>query len=223
MKKNLLACLLLVMGSVLSPLSAQYQKEISVGAKFGTNLSRATFRPSVKQNLLLGYMGGISFRYSEEKYFGFIIEANFSQQGWDENFEDPSLKYNRRMNYLEVPFMTHIFFGNKVIRGFVNLGPQVGFLISDKKNTNLDLNNLPKLPSDSHPTEQLNMPIAKKFDYGICGGAGIELRAKKHSFMLEGRYCFGLGDFFNNRKKDYFATSSNQNITIALTYMFRLK
>ena len=226
MKKQLIKGLLLFLCMLYIPAAfsqKHYRPEISIGAKFGTNLSNTTFVPKVKESLLLGYMGGLSFRYIEEKYFGFILEANFSQQGWKENFETEPYSYTRRMNYVEIPFMSHIFFGKKAVRVFFNVGPQIGFFVSDTYKSNFDITAPPLDIELSRSVEQYTLPITRKVDYGIDGGAGLEIRAGRNSFMLEGRYYFGLGDFFNNRKKDYFATSSNKNILIALSYMFRIK
>ena len=63
------------------------------------------------------------------------------------------------------------------------------------------------------------MPLEKKFDWGLCGGPGFELRTGIGSFLLEGRYYYALGDIFNSRKEDYFSKSSSQVISAKLTYM----
>src|SRR5699024_12794713 len=68
----------------------------------------------------------------------------------------------------------------------------------------------------AHPNyenEQHNMPVEKKFDWGLCGGPGIELRTGIGSFLLEGRYYYALSDIFNSRKEDYFSKSSSQVIS----------
>ena len=39
--------------------------------------------------------------------------------------------------------------------------------------------------------------IQNKFDYGITGGGGVELRTKKAgSFIVEGRYYFALSEIY---------------------------
>ena len=66
--------------------------------------------------------------------------------------------------------------------------------------------------------------IGNKFDYGIAGGGGIELRTKKAgSFLIEGRYYFALSDFYSTTKKDYFARAAHGTITIKLSYLFDLR
>jgi len=78
---------------------------------------------------MMGIHGGMAVKYISEKHLGLIAEVNYSQRGWTEEF-DPTdgFSYNRRLNYLELPIMTHIYFGNK-IRFIVNIGPQISFLL----------------------------------------------------------------------------------------------
>ncbi len=200
---------------------SDYRPEFTVGIKGGTTLSSVSFSPRVTQSLLLGYTSGVSIRYIEEKFFGLIAELNFTQCGWNETFEEDPYQYSHRLNYVSIPLMTHFFFGNKVVRGFINAGPQMSLLVNDSYKANFDINNLPEFSQKSKVTEIYNMDIAHKFDYGITAGAGIEFRFKKvHGLMLEGRYYYGLGDIFKNRKKDVFAASHNQIISISLGYLY---
>ncbi len=70
----------------------------------------------------------------------------------------------------------------------------------------------------------MSMDIKNKFDYGILGGAGVELTIKKkHSIMLEARYYFGLGNVFPSAKKDEFSASRGTSIQVTLGYMFHIK
>ena len=184
-------------------------------------MSRVSFTPTVTQALLLGYTGGVSVRYIEEKYFGLIAEVNFTQAGWNETFDTDPYTYSHTLNYVTVPFLTHFFFGNRVVRGFINAGPQIGFLLGDSYKSSFDVNNLPEFSQKSKVKEIYTMDIAHKIDYGIMAGAGIEFRIRKsHGIVLEGRYYYGLGDIFKNRKKDVFSASHNQIITISLGYLY---
>ena len=68
--------------------------------------------------------------------------------------------------------------------------------------------------------EQYGKDTENSFDYGICGGGGIDWSTKVGHFVLEGRYYYGLGDIFKNTKKDYFGRSGNSSITVKLSYLF---
>lgn len=107
-------------------------------------------------------------------------------------------------------------------RFIINLGPQVGFLLGEKEfysdPSTWDTTNRPQ-----GTDEQYGKFADRKFDYGIVGGGGVEIRTGIGHFLLEARYYFGLSDFYNNSKKDYFSRSAHSYIGGRLTYLFDLK
>lgn len=201
-----------------------FDTELSVGIKGGVSIPNVAFSPSITQTTCLGYTTGLVLRYTEENIFGLIAELNFTRRGWKEKFEDDPYNYQRMLDYVEIPFLAHIYFGNKTIHGFVNLGPQVGYLLSDSHRANFDIHNIPDFTEEGKITEVYNMPVAHRFDYGITGGLGLELRLKRHIIVFEGRYYFGLGDLFGNRKADLFSGSSaNRGFLASIAYLFRVR
>ena len=210
------------------PAAAQLGEErhnFAVGINGGLNISSVSFQPKIKQNSLKGMALGVTMRYMSEKYFkmmcGLQMEVNYSQRGWDENIDDGSDNtYSRTMNYLEIPFMAHLAFGkdalNRGVKVFFNAGPQIGIFLSDKEkmSDNWDTSNRP-----GGVTGQYGKAVENKFDYGIVGGAGLEVSTGIGHFLLEGRYYFGLADFYKNSKKDYFEKSAHSFIGVRLTYL----
>lgn len=229
MKKRTLPLLLALTLMLLLPAfkataQTHYESNIAIGAKAGTTLAMMTLTPSVPQSMLLGTTMGVTFRYIEEKHFGFIVELNMMQRGWKETFDETPYTYQRRLTYLHLPFLTHIYFGSHKFRGFFNAGPEVCWLIGDSHSQNFDINNLPDFNDPYRETEQFDMEVHTKFDYGISAGLGMEFILKnKHSFTLEGRYYFGIGNLFGSSKLDHFAASRGMAISVTLGYMFRLK
>ena len=227
MKRVVVITIMLLMLGLNFNATAQthYESNIAVGAKGGTTFSMISLSPSVPQSMLMGMMMGVTFRYIEERNFGFIVELNMMQRGWKEKFEkDPGYAYQRRLTYLHLPFLTHIYFGSHKFRGFFNAGPEVCWLISDSFTGNFDLANPPVFNEEFRETEQLDMPVNSRFDYGISAGLGMEFILKnKHSFTLEGRYYFGIGNLFGSSKADHFGKSNSMAISVALGYMFRIK
>ena len=80
---------LLAIDLITSSLSAQVgelRNNLAVGFNGGYNLSSVDFSPTIKQGLLPGYTGGVTMRYTSEKYFSLIcaaqLELNFAQRGW---------------------------------------------------------------------------------------------------------------------------------------------
>lgn len=221
----------LLTGACALPAQAQIgeqRRNLALGVNGGINLSSASFTPSVKQKNLMGINAGVTARYISEKYFSMIcglqVELNLAQRGWDEFYEDyPTLSYTRTMNYAEIPFLAHLAFGkNRGLQFFIHLGPQIGFLLSDSEKISGDWEGT--LAKGARiEVEQHGKSIDNKFDYGIAGGAGFELRTKAGNFLVEGRYYYALSDFYGNTKKDYFARSAHGVITAKITYLFDLK
>lgn len=228
----------MIISSVIVVLSAMshmataqryYTPHFDIGGKAGITMSNMQFSPSVEQAMLMGKMAGITMRYTEEKIFGLIAELNIEQRGWKEGFEkdEGDFDYRRHFTYVQLPLLTHIYFGGKKFKGFVNLGPSVGYMIGDKITSNFDYENpgsVSGFPMQYRSVEQMRMDVSNKFDYGIMAGAGMELIMKrKHSFLLEFRYYFGLGNVFPSSRKDVFSSSRGTSIQVSLGYMIRVK
>lgn len=225
-KKGYIVAGLLLTAGVL-PVSAQLQEQrrnFALGVNGGVNLSSVSFQPTIKQNTMIGPAMGITARYISEKYFKMIcgvqMEVNYSQRGWNEKIEDGTDNtYKRSMSYIEIPLLAHLAFGKDEGHGarfIVNLGPQVGFLLSEKETMGGKW-----APDDRYTSNITYGKMAdNKFDYGLVGGMGVELRTGIGNFVLEGRYYFGLSDFYGNSKKDPYSRSAHSYIGGRLTYLF---
>lgn len=190
-----------------------FKKELLIGGSFGTNFSSVSFAPKIKTKQLMGFMGGVSARWIAEKNVGLQAEINYSQNGWEEDFEEQPYEYTRKLNYVEFPFLTHIYFGGKNTRFFINLGPKIGYLMSESESKNFEEN-----PETVRRTEQYGKDVENKFAWGLCGGPGFELKTGIGTFSLEGRYYYSLGDIFSNRKGEPFSKSSSQVFSVKLAY-----
>ena len=201
-----------------------YQPHFDIGGKAGMTFSRLAFTPGVEQSMASGILMGVKARYTEEKFFGLIAELNIEQRGWREVFEETDFNYTRKLTYITLPILTHIYFGSDKAKGFFNLGPSVG---SESISSNFDYNNpasVEGFPIDNRHVNQMSMAVKNKFDYGITAGAGFELTLRgRHHLLIEGRYYYGLGSIFPSNKKDEFSASRCNSIEVSLGYMFRIK
>lgn len=184
-------------------------KEYYLGAQAGVLASMVHFSPDVTQSALSPYWGtnaGIVFRYSGHKCCGLQVELNYMQRGWYET----QTNYRRELSYLELPFLTHICFGNK-FRGFVNLGPQVGILLNEKHH------NMPEDKKTQH------FPLDTRFDWGVAAGLGALYRSVAGVWQLELRFNYSFGDMFSNHKTDYFQNSNSMNLSLNFAWMWQFK
>ena len=198
--KQLILPLILLLALPASRMAAQrhYIPHVHVGVHGGMSLSNQSFYPSIKESMLSGAQFGVSFRYAEERHVGLLAELNIEQRGWKENFEEDPFSFQRQLTYIELPIMTHIFFGSRTVKGFFNLGPEVGYMIGDKSTANFPYMDLPAVD-------------------------GFPAIRRRNSITLEGRYYYGLGNIFPSSRKDVFSASRGSSIQITLGYLFRLK
>ena len=233
-----------------SPIRAQvgeHRNDMAIGVNGGMVLSNVGFLPKVPQTMHQGLTGGLSFRYTSEKYFSSICavvaEVNYAQIGWKEDILTPDdqpvinrmtglrEEYQRDMTYLQVPVFARLGWGRerKGLQFFFQVGPQAGFFISEKTKMNFDWDNRTPVYSDgsgrtSSIVAQDTMAVEHKLDYGIAGGLGLEFsHPKVGHFLLEGRYYYGLGNIYGDTKRDYFALSNFNNIVVKLTYLFDIQ
>ena len=234
----------------------EYRTDLAVGVSGGYVMSNVAFVTKVPQTMLGGITGGFTARYTCEKYFSSICavtaELNFAQIGWNEDIldkndkpvplhTDPSqnLYYRRKMTYVQVPLLARLGWGRERngLQAFIHLGPQIGFFLNDKTESNFDVRDPAFDPAihngyygkdykyadlrSSHVVAQDSMAVENKFDYGIAVGAGLEFSNRHFGhFMIEGRYYYGLGNIYGNTKRDYFSRSNFGNIVIKCTYLF---
>ncbi|MDR3340369.1 MAG: PorT family protein [Candidatus Symbiothrix sp.] len=197
-----------------------FTPEWAVGINGGATFSKVSFSTGfrIPQELLLQSSEGITIRYISENNFGIQGELNYSLRGWKEITDSVHLnRQTRSLAYLELPLMTHIYFGMGKRANFIfNLGPQVSYFLHEK-NLETEIN------TANVSSEYYNVKIQHKFDYGLKATMGIEFKTGVGSFVLDGRYYFGLSDIFNNSKSDLFQASPHKVIGLNLTYLYRIK
>lgn len=235
----LLLCPLMVKAQV-----GEYRTDFAIGANAGYMLSNVGFMPEVPQKMLGGLTGGLTVRYTCEKYFksicSVVAEVNLAQTGWKENIMDENrqpvyyaddtqqlnpLSYERKMTYVQIPLMARMGWGRerKGFQFFFQVGPQIGVFLCEKTSTNVVMGKATANQRSSQVVAQDTMAVEKKLDYGIAAGLGMEFSHRRLGhFLIEGRYYYGLGDIYGNSKSDYFGRSNFGQIVIKATYLFDL-
>ena len=220
----------------------EYRNDLAVGVSGGYMMSSVGFVPEVPQNQLGGMIGGLTVRYTCERYFksicAIVAEVNLAQTGWKENILDidnqpvyyvddtqktDPLAYERHITYVQIPLMARLGWGRerKGLQAFIQLGPQIGFCLSESTKTNIVAGKATQTVRSSKVVAQDSMAVQRKFDYGIALGGGIEFsHPKVGHFIIEGRYYYGLGDIFKNSKSDFFGRSNFGQIVVKATYLF---
>lgn len=215
-----------------------HRSELSLGLNTGYVLSNVGFIPKVSQSFHGGITIGVSAKYVCEKYFNTICsilgEVNYSSIGWKEdilnNVDMPVInsktglpeKYQRTINYIQVPLFAHLAWGKeqKGFQFFLQAGPQFGIYLNESTQSNFSFKDIDVDSRSNTIIAQDTMSVERKFDYGIAAGAGVEYSFPKIGhLMLEARYYYGLSNIYHDSKKDFFGRSNFGNIIIKLTYL----
>ncbi len=227
---------------VVSAQQNDFLQEIALGVNGGVNFYKVSFlhnEPRLAQQLgdagmEPGIKGGVSVRYISMKHFGVQLEINLMQSGWSEKFnvgdniisdkgdtvDFSGVEISRRLNYIEIPLLAHIYFGKKM-RFFVNLGPKLGILVTyGELKSNLSPEQLGVFDSRD---PRIYDNGRNSIDYGLSAGGGFDVQIGRLHTIVEGRYTFGFGDVYNNSKSDIYQRSNNQNIAITMTFLLPVK
>lgn len=177
--------------------------QIAIGIQGGSNLSKMDFtnNPDFKFteiNYRQGFIGGFVFEYVSDKHAGLQLELNYTQRGWVENDTTAGnmLKYKNQMDYLELPFLTHVNIGNGNFRGVINMGLYAAYALN-RKIVKTDI----KSAVDEDIAYTFDKDKDNRIDFGLLAGGGFEYRFPFGRFTVEARYTFGLGDV--NKIKTY--------------------
>ena len=189
--------------------------EIYVGGHAGVMASTVLFNPRFDgMDILkspLSVNGGLVFRYAGHKVCAVQAEINYMQRGWRE--VGTGVDYCRQLDYIEVPLLMHLYFGKKHFRGFLNLGPQIGYCFRDASYGTPN-------PLYAHQYEKIEKP----FDWGVAGGLGVYYRTNKIGlFQLEARMNYSFGGVFGTSKIDYFTSASPINLSVNFAYLWEIK
>lgn len=210
--RNYWTLLLLALASSAVGQDLYFQPEYTIGVRGGATASWVSFSPSVSQKTMYGFQGGALFRYVSDYHFGVQVEANYTQRGWIEDYD--AYTYTRQLNYVEIPFLSHIYFGKRYFRWFFNLGPSISYLLQDNAQSTMT--------ADQETLRQTS-DITNRIDYAIVIGTGFEFQTKRAGiYQLEARYSFGLGDMFPSAATDEYRRSSNQNVSLCLGILFNV-
>ena len=169
------------------------------------------FGIKTKQAFYQGCTGGLMFVYTSGPGIGIRLDFNYIQKGWKID-PDSSEKYSRRLNYFEVPFMTHIIIGKSKSRLIIDLGPYGSYLGSENEKTNITNDSL----------DYVGYPSNRDFDFGYCAGIGYEYSTKIGYFGIEARYYNSLTNIFIPSSEIQYFSSRNQVLTIGIKYTVRI-
>lgn len=212
MKKTILIFTALFL-SLVAQAQDDFESKTYLGVKMGGNISRMLSNPTIKQDLQNGLTGGIVFKHISQKSLGIQIELNYVQAGWSEQLETESV-YTRQLNYIQLPFMTHLSLGNRT-QFVLNLGPYISYLLSESEEINLAEGTIEK--------DYYGKEADGKGDFGLCFGIGMGQKTAIGLFQLEARISSSLTDIFTTNPISGLSSSKSFTGEVCLYYLVDLK
>lgn len=228
--KYILFLLLISSTAMVHAQVGAHRQDFSVGISGGYTLNKMSFSPTIKQYYKGGPEFGFTARYICEKYFnsicGIQLEANYQDLGWKEMIDNNegrgilNNKYTRNLRFIEIPFLMQMGWGRerKGLKFLFEAGPYLNYYLGQSEQKSGEPWDESYRPNGV--VYQYSHDIDNKIAYGIKAGIGGEWSSSFGHIMLEARYCYGLGDLYDNSKKGYFGRSANTTIEVRLTYLF---
>lgn len=214
LRKLLIISILIIIVSIkLSGQTDEFIPSYSFGIKQGINYSSVSFSPGIKQGITLGYSGGLVYIYQNEKNFALQLELNYTQKGWTEDLDTINNSYSRKLDYIELPLITHVVLGKRPkLKYYINLGTSFAYFLSEKEN--VEVNN------ELYRREYYEKEVENAFDYSGLGEIGIIYNSGIGEFQIGVRYQLTFTDLFKTTSETVFEDSQNQIWNFSITYFF---
>ena len=203
-------CVIVISTTFINAQTNDYIPRSSFGIKQGINYSSVNFSPRIKQGITLGYTGGLVYKYQNERLVGLQIELNYIQKGWTEDLDTINNSYSRKLDYIELPFITHIVLGKRSLKYYINLGTAFAYLISETED--ITVNN------ELYRRDYYESEIEKYFEYSGLVELGILLNTNIGDFQAGVRYQLSLTDLFESTSESFFSQSQSSVFGFSLTY-----
>ena len=180
-------------------LSQSVLSQIYLGGKAGASFSTLylqehrsdVFNPRINDQAKLGFLGGVMVQFFAQPHAGIQAELNLVQKGWTEVLDTANNTFSTTLNYLELPVMTHLYLGKGKTRWFLNIGPNIGLLLSYSE-SDID----PEL--EDLISFRMTDENRKNFSVGIQGGAGINRRTPIGHLQFDFTYSLSFSNIFSN-------------------------
>jgi hypothetical protein len=221
MKKYILLFTLLIASTLL-------RAQVSIIPKAGVSFANVALDDdnffNDDKKTLTGFTGGLglNFALTEDEFLSIQPELLYVQKGFaaeSSGTADYNLKY--KLDYLELPILLQIGFGSDVVRGYVNMGPSIGYLLGGNVQGNGDFAEIvsgdidEKIEFTDSETDDPTKLHAQRVEFGANFGGGIGVTLGGSSLLfLDARYNAGL----TNYNKD----SKSKNQPVYLTAGFKI-
>lgn len=196
MKKLLLSLQVFFFSSIIA------LSQVSAGPTLVLSFSNAIGgENSAANKFKIGYSAGVFLKFQISDQVSFQPEMLYSTRGFKYIGGDTSIKHN--LSYIDYPFLIGIQVGEN---GFINFGPQIGYLINDK------VKGVVTNSSSSTNLDSSNVYGYNTTEYALVFGGGYKF---KFNLIVSVRGMYGLTKLYTNAD-----LSHNFTFGLSVAYSF---
>ena len=174
--------------------------QVSVGPRLSLNFSNAIGgENSAGNKFKFGFSAGVFLRFQISDQVFFQPEMLYSTRGFKYiGAGDTNLTHN--LSYIDYPFLIGVQVGES---GFINFGPQIGYLINDK---------IKGVATNSSSLDSSNVYGYNTTEYALAFGGGYMF---KFNLLISVRGMYGFTKLYSNGD-----LSHNFSFGLSLAYSF---
>lgn len=195
MKKGLLTLLLLFVPAAMLFAQLRHEQQSQLGLRAGVNFATiddglAQLEGIDDESRRARLTLGVATSFWMGQVMAFAPEVNFSQRGYratGTTLVGEAYTHTYDYNYIEIPLLLRATFGQQLVRGYINAGPSVGYMLSGKET----INNSGGTTENKIDTED---EIYNILEVGAAAGGGLHFNTLAGSFMLDLRYYTAFTD-----------------------------
>jgi opacity protein-like surface antigen len=193
-------------------LAASSPAQFYAGAKGGFSISDLYWdpNPGIEMNNEAGFAAGLFIEYRLFKNFSVSLEPQYVEKGAQaKSTVLLVVDYKFKFNYLQVPFNLKFAVPTKQATPYILAGPVYSYNVYAKL----------KISAGDYKANEDFQDFIKKSDLGANVGAGVSFPLRDLSWLIEGRYTFGLSDINNDPElPDTKIKTGNFQILLGIAY-----
>lgn len=230
-------------------IASSVMAQVQVGPKVGLNLYKINdgedVGEGVEEPFAMGFNLGVASSFNITDNIAIAPELIFTQKGsrvkaeaemiLDGTTEIP-MKYSYtehiKLNFLEVPILARVAFGNTV-KGYANVGPSFGYWLGGKissdeefggesKSEDYKIKFVSEYDDDSDDAEILKED-ANRLEIGAVLGGGLMLDTSAGSLLFDIRYQAGLTSLSDYEDMGGEEKVKNNGLSISVIYLLGTK
>ena len=164
--------------------------QFNIGLKAGATFSNILYdeKPfqvsNIQTQIKPGIMGGLTFQFINPKNAGLQFELLYMEKGFNTKYDSANnTRYERSIEYISLPFLTHLSFGKKSFQISLILGSYVSYAISSSE---LLIDGTQEIKR----TYTWDNEIDNRFEFGLQAGIGIRNSFSFGIIEVQGNFSF---------------------------------